>query len=57
MIEKLKNWKSTIIGVIAIIATLAGWEAVGQKSSEVYDLVLMIIQGFAGLWLIFGSKD
>lgn len=57
MIQKIKSWKTTIIGMITIFATIFGWEKVTEVAPVAFDHVLGIITGVAGLILIFGIKE
>lgn len=53
--ERLKNWKSSLVGVVAILAVIFGLAE--PDVLEVSKPVAIIIQALAGLWLIFRSKD
>lgn len=57
MLNRIKSWKTTLIGIVMILATLFGWEGVEENAGITFDLLIQIAGGIAGLLSIFGLKD
>lgn len=55
MLERLKNWKSSLVGIVAILAVIFG--LADSEILEVGKPLEIIIEAIAGLWLVFKSKD
>jgi uncharacterized membrane protein len=57
MLKRIKSWKSTIVGLVLIIASIAGWDTVHDQAGTVFDLVMTIVTSISGLFSIFGIKE
>lgn len=64
--ENVKNWKSTIVGIItAVVPLLVAVGIIPMEKAEqllgnsvnLVETISVVISGLGGLWLIFKSKD
>ena len=66
MLENVKNWKTTLMGIgSAVVALLVAFgilgtdqsAAVNQNLSTIIDAVIALLSAIPAIWLIFKSKD